>query len=380
MSDGEGGKKVGVFGGLIAALGMLLARGADDCARVGAMSAKGAAPMMDDAARISARGAGHVSGAADDGFRAAGRAGGLADEAAHPFANGSRFAAGDDALGVAAATGDDAFGAAARSGDDWLGESLDTAIDLVSSVELDVGGEADDPAPPTEPDPNSTALSRYMDSKKTRASWQDRALSGVRPFGVGEALKRRLVEEPTAIAAIPSTHAAYVRMFGVEPQGRELGEMSFLLKLLGQPLKDVGIKELAAMLAERRTSNPVTILGYTDGVDIKLALPSGERVSDADLHEACMNVGMNCFVLACDEKVPADGELCARSAYSTWSIRSSQAISGASRKTLGGLARALMLPPSAYAGPPMVLSRVVRSPDGKLQLLRTRPKSSRPAP
>jgi hypothetical protein len=378
MSDGEGGKKVGVFGGLIAALGMLLARGADDCARVGAMSAKGAAPMMDDAARISARGAGHVSGAADDGLRAAGRAGGLADEAAH--GNGSRFAAGDDALGVAAATGDDAFGAAARSGDDWLGESLDTAIDLVSSVELDVGGEADDPAPPTEPDPNSTALSRYMDSKKTRASWQDRALSGVRPFGVGEALKRRLVEEPTAIAAIPSTHAAYVRMFGVEPQGRELGEMSFLLKLLGQPLKDVGIKELAAMLAERRTSNPVTILGYTDGVDIKLALPSGERVSDADLHEACMNVGMNCFVLACDEKVPADGELCARSAYSTWSIRSSQAISGASRKTLGGLARALMLPPSAYAGPPMVLSRVVRSPDGKLQLLRTRPKSSRPAP
>jgi hypothetical protein len=344
------------------------------------MSAKGAAPMMDDAARISARGAGHVSGAADDGLRAAGRAGGLADEAAHPFANGSRFAAGDDALGVAAATGDDAFGAAARSGDDWLGESLDTAIDLVSSVELDVGGEADDPAPPTEPDPNSTALSRYMDSKKTRASWQDRALSGVRPFGVGEALKRRLVEEPTAIAAIPSTHAAYVRMFGVEPQGRELGEMSFLLKLLGQPLKDVGIKELAAMLAERRTSNPVTILGYTDGVDIKLALPSGERVSDADLHEACMNVGMNCFVLACDEKVPADGELCARSAYSTWSIRSSQAISGASRKTLGGLARALMLPPSAYAGPPMVLSRIVRSPDGKLKLLRTRPKSSRPAP
>jgi hypothetical protein len=380
MSDDESGKKVGVFGGLIAAIGMLLARGADDCARVGAMSAKGAAPMMDDAARISARGAGHVAGAGDDGLRAAGRAGGLADEAAHPFGNSSRFAAGDDALGAAAATGDDAFGAAARSGDDWLGESLDTAIDLVSSVDFEVGGEVDDPASPTGPDPNSTALSRSMDSKKTRASWQDLALSGVRPFGVGAALKRRLVEAPTAVAAVPSTHAAYVRMFGVEPQGRELGEMSFLLKLLDQPVKEVGMNELAAMLAERRASNPVTILGYTDGSDIKLALPSGERVSDVNLHEACMKVGMNCFVLACDEKVPADGELCVRSAYFTWSVRSTQAVSGERRKTLGGLARALMLPPSAYAGPPMVLSRVVRSPDGKLQLVRTRPKSSRPAP
>jgi hypothetical protein len=370
MSDGEGGKTVGIFGALIAGLGMLLARGADDCARVGAVTAKGATPLVDDAARLSARGAGHVAGGADDGLRAAGRGAGLADEAAHPFGNPARYGAGDDALG-----------AASRTGDDWLGDGLDVATELVSSVDFDIGGEIDGVEPGPALDPagrvSSAGASKNSGSTKRAAA----AKEGARPSGVAQALKRRLVEDPKVIAVVPATSAAYERMFGIVPQGRDREEMSTLLLLLEQPAQDIGMKQLAAKIAEHRASNPVTILGYTDGLEIKLALPSGERVSDVDLHEACLNVGMNCFVFACDEKVPADGEPCVRSTYSTWSIRSNQAKSGKSAMSLGRFARSLMVPPSAYESPLTVLSRVARSPDGKLKLVRTRPKGgSRGAP
>jgi hypothetical protein len=371
MSDGEGGKNVGIFGALIAGLGILLAKGADDCARVGAVTAKGAAPLMDDAARVSARGAGHVAGATDDGLRAAGRGAGLADEAAHPFGNSARYGAG---------AGDDALGAASRTGDDWLGDGFDVATELVSSVDFDSGGEIEgvDPGPAQGPAGRVSSAGASKNSGSTKAAAA--AQEGARSSGATQALERRLIEDPKVIAVVPSTSAGYERMFGVTPQGQDVEEMSILLLLLEQPAKDVGMKQLAEMLAEHRASNPVTILGYTDGLEIKLALPSGERVSDAELHEACLNVGMNCFVFACDEKVPADGEPCVRSTYFTWSIRSNQAKSGRPAMSLGRFARSLMVPPSAYAGPPMVLSRVARSPDGKLKLVRTRPKGSRLTP
>jgi hypothetical protein len=370
MSDGEGGKNVGIFGALIAGLGVLLAKGADDCAKVGALTAKGTAPLMDDAARVSARGAGHVAGATDDGLRAAGRGAGLADEAAHPFGNSARYGAG---------AGDDALGAASRTGDDWLGDGFDVATELVSSVDFFyTGGEDVDPGPAQGPAGRVSSAGARKNSGSTKAAAASQ--EGARPLNVEQALKRRLVEDPKAIAVVPSTSAGYERMFGVAPQGRDVEEMSALLLLLEQPVKDVGMKQLGAMLAEHRASNPVTILGYTDGLEIKLALPSGERVSDAEIHEACLNVGMNCFVFACDEKVPADGEPCVRSTYFTWSIRSNQAKSGKPAMSLGRFARSLMVPPSAYEGPPMVLSRVARSPDGKLKLVRTRPKGSRSTP
>lgn len=374
MSDGEGGKKVGIFGGLIAALGMLLARGADDCARIGAVTAKGAAPLADDAARISARGAAPLAGAADDGLLAAGRGAGLADEAAHSMGNSSRLAAG-------AGAGDDALGAAARSGDDWLDNSLDVAGELVSSVDFDVGGDiesdSDDVAPPLDPAGRGSGSDR---GATKGGSSGGEAIANARPAGVELALKRSFIADPKAIAAFPATSAAYERMFGVAPQSGELPKLSVLLTLAGQPSTDLGMKQLAAMLAERRASNPVTILGYTDGLNIKIALPSGERVTDAELHEACMSVGMNCLVLACDEKVPADGEPCAESIYNTWSIRARQAKLGKPAMTLGRFARSLLIAPSMHEGSPMVLSRVARAPDGKLKLLRARPKGSSSAP
>jgi hypothetical protein len=169
-------------------------------------------------------------------------------------------------------------------------------------------------------------------------------------------------------------------MFGITPKLRDLTEMSTLLRFLKQPATEIGMSQLAAMLAESRAGNPVTILGYTDGLEIKLALPSGERVSDTEIHEACLKVGMNCFVLACDEKVPADGEPCVRSAYFTWSIRSVQATSARTPVSIGRFARSLMIPPSVYDDPSVVLSRIVRSPDGELKLVRTRPKGSPPTP
>jgi hypothetical protein len=369
MSDSDSGKKVGVFGGLIAAIGILLAKGADDCARIGAkgasITARESAPLIDDGARLAGRGAEQSVGLGDDALRGGAYAGELGGDPLRAAANAPHITPG---------MADDALGAASRSGkasDDIFEQGLDVSLEVVSFMD-DESGADDDFEPPEDlaaPSGNKPALPGV----KRVASGA--AASGAKMSGVEGALNRKFVEAPRAIALLPATETGYEKMFGVQPEGRALAGLTLVTDLLKQPAKDFGMKDLAAMIAEQRASNPITILAYTTGVDTQIALPSGERVYDVELHEGCMNVGINCVIIACDPKSTSAGEPCARSAYFTWFIRASTTGQGGratplyrfTREIVGHRGRGLN-------GASMIISRVQRGPDGKLKLIRSRPR------
>ncbi|WP_437724721.1 hypothetical protein [Sorangium sp. So ce861] len=77
----EGGKKLGVIGAAIAAIGMMVARGADDCGRLGFKGLGAAEHAAPAAAGDALLGAGKAAALGDDALLGAGKAAALGDPA-----------------------------------------------------------------------------------------------------------------------------------------------------------------------------------------------------------------------------------------------------------------------------------------------------------
>lgn len=346
MSGSESGeKKVGVFGALIAAIGMIFAKGADDCARVGAKGAQ----FADDGARFASRGA-QLS---DDALRGGGKLGGFADDAVRGAQHGSLPGLSDEALAAAARSEK----AAAGLSDDVLEHGMDLSLEVVSNLEFDLSGgqydESETGLPAAAPPPAAVSES-----------------------GLQKAFANRELKNPKALALVPTSEDAFASMFGYAAPKGVLRSMTLVADLLGQPADStMGEQNFAKMVASNRTSNPLVILGYTAlDASNQLVFPNGQSVSDKEIHEACVNVGINCIVIACDSKEITEGESCVRSAYILWSNRATETAKlKKSQKTLEYFSAQLLHDRKTVRhGSAMIISRVHFEASQKPKLIRSR--------
>lgn len=158
----EGTKKLGAVGAVIAAIGMVVARGADDCGRLGAkgLSAAGhAAPAVADDAL---RGAGKAAALGDDALHGAGKGAALGDDALHGAGKG---AARGENPGVAAHASDGAHtqkvieARPSSAADDVSGKVAEQGLSVGLEV-LPGGGdeeEDEDAAPPAPGAPGASS-------------------------------------------------------------------------------------------------------------------------------------------------------------------------------------------------------------------------------
>lgn len=351
MSESESGeKKVGVFGALIAAIGMIFAKGADDCARVGAKGAQ----FADDGARFASRGA-QLS---DDALRGGGKLGGFADDAVRGAQHGSLPGLSDEALAAAARSEK----AAAGLSDDVLEQGMDLSLEVVSNLEFDLsGGQYDE---------SETGLpsAASMPSASPRAAAPE--------SGLQKAFAKRELKNPKALALVPTNEDAFASMFGYAAPKGVLRSMNLVADLLGQPMDSaIGEQNFAKMVASNRTSNPLVILGYTAlDASNQLVFPNGQSIADKEIHEACVNVGINCIVIACDSKEITEGESCIRSAYILWSNRAKETGKlKKSQKTLEDFSAQLLHDrKTARHGSAMIISRILFESSQKPKLIRSR--------
>jgi len=316
MSEGEVGKKGGIFAGAIAALGMAFAHGADDCARLGARGASigGGASLADDALRGAGRGA---SAFGDDALQGAGRgASAFGDDALQGAGRGASTL-GDDAMrgvGHGAVVDDELRGVTLMEesmggtvshsdevADELAHQGLEVAVDklanaVAESDEGDEGAEGDESGTPASPR-NPTG--------------------GLKPPQIGV-----FVDGPALMPLVPTTAQAYARVLGRAPARGELERLGRVINEPdGVPIRDdPGKQALFDALAKRGHSKPIGIVGYVAkgaaaGKEIRLALPGGGEVEDADIHRSCVAQGTSCVVLACD---PAGGAACAWVAREVW--------------------------------------------------------------
>lgn len=354
MSDGEGGKKGGILAAGIAGIGMLLARGADDCARLGARgggAVLGGASVADDVARGVGRGASNLgddalrgvgrgsSNLGDDALRGTGRAGALGE--ATPRGGVVPGSALDDEL---RATGlvEESMAGGSRSGeiaDEIAKNGLEITIE-----NLPLGPDDDD----DEGDAPGTA--RLVGAAGARTPLDD-------------AMRWLVLRRPTLVPVVPTTPAGYKRVFGKAPgeadlEGLESGASG--------EVKERGLPELLDALSRWSKANPIGVVGYAaanpgKGQGIRLALPAGGAIDDDDLHRRCLDLGTTCVVLACD---PAAGARCALAASAIWMSARGAATDGPSPR-MRAFARALLTERAgAEGGEAIAISRVERSPDG----------------
>lgn len=347
MSESEGGeKKVGVFGALIAAIGMIFARGADDCARIGAKGAQ----FADDGARFASKGAQF----GDDALRG-GKLGGLTDDAVRGGRpHGSLPGLSDDALNAAAHSEK----AAAGFGDDVIEHGLDLSLDIAS--EMDFGANN-----------NQYDENEWPGSPAGR----DLKVQAASKSGIERAMAQQELSQPKAIAIVPSNEDSFAGMFGYAAPKGVVQSMNLVADLLdqqqGEPADEL---EFAKMVAAERKSNPLVILGYTslDAVN-QIVFPNGQSVGDKDIHAACVNVGINCIVIACDSKEIKESGSCVRSAYILWANRASEISKPKSKKTLATFTSQLLHDRmTARHGDQMIISRVLFQPNHKPSLIRSR--------
>ena len=298
MSEGEVGKKGGIFAGAIAALGMAFAHGADDCARLGARGASigGGASLADDALRGAGRGA---SAFGDDALQGAGRgASTLGDDAMRGVGHGAVV---DDELRGVTLMEESMGGTVSHSdevADELAHQGLEIAVDTLANAvaESDEGDEGDEPGTPASPR-NPTG--------------------GLKPPQIGV-----FVDGPALMPLVPTTAQAYARVLGRAPARGELERLGRVINEPdGVPIRDdPGKQALFDALAKRGHSKPIGIVGYiakgaAAGTEIRLALPGGGEVEDTDIHRSCVAQGTSCVVLACD---PAGGAACAWVAREVW--------------------------------------------------------------
>jgi hypothetical protein len=404
--EDSGGKKVGVFGSLIAAIGLLLSKGADDCARIGATGASAvgrSAPLADDALRAAGRGAplagdglhaaGRGASFADDGLMAAGRGAPYADDGLRLPGRGAPLA--DDSLRTAGRTppafADNGVLAAERGApvleDSALGASkggssaadvAETGLDIVTNtvdlVDLSQGfadayGESGD-----EGGESGAAALRELAKRDPELFANQAAL---------RALTRADVESPAMIALLPTSREAFRRATGRAPRAGELTEIEHIAARSTEPpeVAGAGKRELFAAIRRHRDTNPLVIIAYTKGDSVALALPGGGEVKDAEIHRACLASEMNCVVLACDAASAAGAELCLNAAYRAWLTPTVEATKKRSLSLEKYLERMVADQSNNAGGRGLLISRVeIADPGLARTIVRSRPKSGAKSP
>lgn len=352
MSDGEGGKKGGILAAGIAGIGLMLARGADDCARLGARggAAIHGASVADDVARGVGRGASNVgddalrgvgrgaSNVGDDALRGTGRAGALGE--ATPRGGVMPGGAIDDELRGAGLV-EESMAGGSRSGevaDEIAKNGLEITIE-----NLPLGPDDDD-------DGEEPGAAPAIGSAGARTP-------------LGDTMRWLTARSPTLVPVVPTTPAGYKRVFGKAPGKADLEGLE---SDASGEAKERGMPELHAALSRWSKANPIGVVGYAaarQGKEqgIRLALPAGGEIEDDDLHRRCLDLGTTCVVLACD---PAAGARCALAASSIWMSARGAATDGRPL-TMRTFAHALLTERAGVeGGEAIAISRVERSPDG----------------
>ncbi len=255
------GKKLGPFAAAIAAIGMLIAKGGDDCARIGA---KGAS-LSDDAAR----GLGRAGSLADDGMRAGAR-GPLPLPGPKPEVGGGLV---EEAMSA---------GAKAEShADDLADLGVDVTLEVLSNVgpsdDGDDHGDEEGPA----------------------------VLGGVH------------IPAPPRNTRKKSDPAEVLR-------GRTVLSSPALLSVSSASTKTASTEnDPFAWIESHTTNNPIGLV-FSSGskIDAKtgipLLLPNGETTDDAAIHRTCLGLAQHCVVLVCEPDSGGAKEPCAKGAATAW--------------------------------------------------------------
>ncbi len=278
MSD-EGGKKLGLVGGGLAAIGLLFARTADDCGRAGSRVARAGGEL------------GAVTRTADDWAPRAGRfadeipTGRLGRPSTHGWGHGvglgleggeTRWAhglGGDEALHPPAALADDFAPSAARGGHPD-GDVLADAVEIGADVALDVASNLPDDEPAAD----------------------EPALDVLLP-----------VPGPRVIALLPIDEMEGVAMYGAASSTFIDGFRDTLAAVASSP----NAASLAFRLrraAELDPPPPLVIVGYTNELGYRL---DGGELATEQIRDRCGELGLRCVMVTCpgptlDDRCGAD--------------------------------------------------------------------------
>jgi hypothetical protein len=255
------GKKVGLIGGLLAAIGAAVSHGADDCARAGMH----AGSVADDLARPAAHATPIAAGElANPGARAVG---GVGDDLARP---GSRVLAQGDDLASGASrrpsvlmAPDEAL-AGGRASDDLAQTLAEHSLDAADLL-LDVGSSGDEDG----------------DESEESGAVDDQAGPLPKPVRPSTRLDVLL---PELMAVVPISEGKIL----TSPRLREMLVASQT--------------ELGSKLAEKALGRPTFVLGYSAPEQRDtLAMPDGgPPLPVAAIQRGCAKAGRSCIVLVCE--------------------------------------------------------------------------------
>lgn len=359
------GKKVGVFGSMIAALGLLFAKVGAECGAVakGVGAIGHAAPLADDGLRLAGRGAALT----DDALLAGARGAGVTDDALRAAGRGATpWFAEEGMLGAERAAGstllEEAASRAPGAGRSAAGHALEDGLDIATDA-LDLIDLGQSLLPPGDDD---------YDAPTSAPSAAQLAMT---------ALFRGRVERPALIAALPATEEALARTVGGASRPEDIDEIQYILKPTGAlPIVAAQTSsDIFRAIADHRGSNPLVILAYSVAEPGSIAPPEGPPMRDTQIHNACLSMGMNCVVLTCDPKVPSENFSCPYMGYRAW-LTPTSAVTATRPMSLSNYIERMLL--ERRKGPDtagLLLSRVAIDPRATQQkIIRSRPKKARP--
>ncbi|MRG97161.1 hypothetical protein [Polyangium spumosum] len=313
--DEGSGKKLGPFAAALAAIGMLVARAGDDCAKIGAKGAM----LGDDAAR----GLGRAGSLADDGIRGGGKLGSLADDGMRggakgslPGVHGPKPEGGGGLVEEAAGAGAKAEGHAEDVAEIGVDISMEVLSNVDPKAEDDDGhGHEDEP----------------------------QIVDGVRV-------------PPPEILSIRTTPADLLRARTI------VSSPALLTVASGATKKATSEADPFAWIESHAPSNPVGFVFTSRGeIDTKKSIPlvaaNGVTTDDTTIHRTCLEHTTNCVVLVCEPDAAGAKEPCVKGATAAWKTAAAMDLGSktAVRDFLGKLLAARAGRPSLRG---LVLSRL----------------------
>jgi hypothetical protein len=268
----EQGKKVGIIGGVLMAIGAAVAHGADDCARVGARSAaevgavRGATNAGDDIAKLGARGA-HAEGLAAEGVGVRGARGLPPPTEVPGLKLGGEVAVADEA----------AVGKPWRDLAEEMGQEL--APNALEQV-LDVSNEGEDEDDPSDAGPRPSPAKGFA-----------------------------------LVSLVPSDSVGFALAFGGKAQAKSLDGFANA----NRPSKTFGLSvplsRIALHSALGASPNPIArfVLGYQAGDDARsLATPDPQfSIRLSEIASRCLSAGASCVLLVCENLDATEQKPCA---------------------------------------------------------------------